>query len=139
MSIHDLQTELFSAPVESVLQPAPRKARPSMEHELRELMMEVFLDEEPVKRMLEVTALVPPPHRGAWHLVTHTLLARRLNVAAPTVAGRGSANAHTLAWTLSRQWQEPVLAQRWQRLISRMSDRQCRELLAQARRRPALH
>ena len=141
------QSELFAGPLEGAASEGTGKpavqsgtaGRDDLERALRTLMMDVFLDEEPVQRMLEVTALVPPAHRGAWHVVTHTLLARRLDVAAPAVPGRGSANAHTLAWSLSRQWQDPVLAQRWQRLISRLTDRQCRILLSRARRRRSLH
>lgn len=109
------------------------------ERRLRALLLDMFLSDDAVPRLLRLTAHVPAHLRAHWHLVTHTLLARRLDAAAPTAAGRGHADAHTLAWALGRQWDEPALAQRWQRLISRMTTAQCRRLLSRSPRPSSLH
>lgn len=126
-----LQPDLFEPDLFRPLMVKPSRAKDDarLEQALRGLLLRVFLDEEPVLRLLQLTERVPAAHRAAWHLVTHTLLARRLTIAAPIVPGREGANAHTLVWALQRQWDEPVLAQRWDRLISRMSPSECRTLL----------
>ena len=103
------------------------------QRELQNLLTEVFLHDEPAQRLLTIGTLVPTVHRNAWHLVTHTLLARRLALGSPAHSQR-AADAHTLAWALARQWEQPVLQQRWQRLVSLMSAQQCRQLVARARR-----
>lgn len=100
---------------------------------LQAMLTEVFLQDEPAQRLLALGAVVPAAHRHAWHLVTHTLLARRLALGSPALLQQ-AADAHTVAWALTRQWEQPVLKQRWQRLISAMTARQCEQLALKARR-----
>lgn len=101
--------------------------------ELRQLLTEVFLHEHPAARLLVLNPLVPVALRSAWHLVTHTLLARRLAIAAPGVAGP-RLEAGALHRVLARQWDQPALQQRWDRLVSGMTARQCALLVTQGRR-----
>ncbi len=115
---------------------AAQAAHEAAAAELQQLLTELFLQDEPAQRLLAVTGLVPAAHRNAWHLVTHTLLARRLALGSPAHR-RHAADAHTLAWGLARQWDQPVLLQRWQRLVNRLSSRQCQHLAARLRRQMA--
>lgn len=113
--------------------PSVQADREEAATELQGLLTELFLQDDPAQCLLAVTPLVPQAHRAAWHLVTHTLLARRLALGSPSHL-RHAADAHTLAWSLARQWEQPVLLQRWQRLVSRLTARQCQQLTARLRR-----
>ncbi len=104
--------------------------------QLRLLLTEVFMHPEPARRLIQVTAVVPKAHLPAWHCVTHTLLARRLSL---SDAGSPCPQASTLAAGLTAQWEQPSFKGRWQRLIGPMDARQCRRLLARARRQLQLH
>lgn len=112
---------------------------------LKAVLMEALLDEQPAQRLRHLSSLVPQTAQQAWHLVVHTLLARRLDAAGPQfdvgAPGRGPAtnNAHTVAWALQRQWHQRPLAQRWERLLQQLSPAQCRQLLRQARRAARAH
>jgi hypothetical protein len=101
--------------------------------ELQCMLTELFLQDEPAQRLLAVASMVPEAHRSAWHLVTHTLLARRLALGSPAHL-RTAADAHTLAWSLARQWDQPVLQKRWHRLVNRLTARQCQQLALRLRR-----
>ena len=116
--------------------PSAQPERGEAAAELQRLLTELFLQDEPAQRLLAVTGLVPVAHRSAWHVVTHTLLARRLALGSPAHL-RHAADAHTLAWSLARQWDQPVLLQRWQRLLNRLTARQCQQLVARLRRQLA--
>ena len=124
--------------MKAISAPTPQAPSRQAHESLRQLLTEVFLDDNPVQRLMPLTEYVPPARRVAWHLVVHTLLARRLDASSPATARR-VADAHTLAWTLQRQWEQPTLAQRWERLVSGWSARQCRQLVARARRQSRLH
>lgn len=101
--------------------------------DLRELLTDIFLEEEPAQRLMAIGKLVPAAHRVSWHLVTHTLLARRLALGPPQHL-QLAADSHTLAWAVSRLWDQPTLQVRWQRLVTAMTGRQCAQLAARARR-----
>jgi hypothetical protein len=108
---------------------------------LKALLMDTVLDDQPAQRLLQITAKVPEACLQAWHLVAHTLLARRLDAAGPPSAHSGSHrnNAHTVAWALQRQWEQPLLAQRWERLLKQLSPAQCERLVKQVRRQIRAH
>lgn len=109
---------------------------------LQAVLSDIFLNEEPARALLAVAPLVPAAHQGAWHLLTHTLLARRLELGPPSHLKR-AASAHTLAWAWARQWKQGPVPQRWQRLLAPMTARQCSQLAARAaeglRRLAAVH
>ncbi len=110
-------------------------------HALKALLMEALLHDHPGQRLLQITAKVPQACLQAWHLVAHTLLARRLDAAGPPTAHGGGLrdNAHTVAWALQRQWEQPLLAQRWERLLGQLSPTQCERLVKQVRRQIRAH
>lgn len=110
---------------------ALRHDKPTAAAKLMVVLRDIFLDEEPAQGLLAIAGLVPPAHQGAWHLLTHTLLARRLELGSPAHLQR-AAGAHTLAWAWARQWEHPQVLQRWHRLVDALSARQCRDLAARA-------
>lgn len=99
--------------------------------DLLAVLRDIFLDEEPAQGLLAVAGLVPTAHQAAWHLLTHTLLARRLELGSPAHLRR-AAGAHTLAWAWARQWEHPQVLQRWHRLVDALTARQCSQLAARA-------
>jgi hypothetical protein len=101
--------------------------------DLRQLLTDIFVHQEPAQRLMAIGHLVPAAHRMAWYLVTHTLLARRLSMGSPQHL-QVAADSHTLAWALSRLWEQPTLQLRWQRLVGGMTVRQCGQLASRARR-----
>jgi|GEM_PF-1132485 len=105
--------------------------QPQAAADLQAVLGDIFLHEEPAKRLLAVAPLVSPAHQGAWHLLTHTLLARRLELGSPSHL-QHAAGAHTLAWAWARQWEQPQVLKRWQRLLDTMTARQCYQLAARA-------
>jgi hypothetical protein len=109
---------------------------------LQAVLSDIFLNEEPARALLAVAPLVPKAHQSAWHLLTHTLLARRLELGSPLHLQR-AASAHTRAWAWARQWEKGPVPQRWQRLLATMTARQCSQLAARAasglRRLGAVH
>ena len=111
--------------------------RQLMQAHLRGLLMDIFLDEQPVPRLLQITALVPPHCRKAWHLVSNTLLANRLK----TGSGGAQAGGAHQAWIrqLRQQWEQPTLLQRWHRLLDELTPGQGLKLVKQARRRGLVH
>ncbi|NBQ90520.1 MAG: hypothetical protein EBS47_02730 [Betaproteobacteria bacterium] len=130
--------DLFERPSRSPTPPSPKSGISPTEREqaaadLRAVLTEVFLHEEPAQRLLAISALVPAAHRSAWHLLTHTLLARRLALGSPSHLLL-AADAHTLAWAWARQWEHPVLLQRWHRFIQVITARQCSQLASRAAR-----
>lgn len=109
---------------------------------LQAVLSDIFLNEEPARALLAVAPLVPAAHQGAWHLLAHTLLARRLELGSPSQLQR-AAGAHTLAWAWARQWEQGAVPKRWQRLLTALSTRQCSQLAQRAadclRRLGAVH
>lgn len=104
--------------------------------DLRQLLTDIFIHEEPAQRLIAIGHLVPAAHRMAWHLVTHTLLARRLAMGSPQHL-QVAADSHTLAWAVSRLWEQPTLQLRWHRLVGGLTGRQCSQLATRARRQLA--
>lgn len=132
------QAELFFDSAHGSEAPLPQ--HPSA-HALKALLMDALMDDHPAQRLMQITAKVPQACLQAWHLVAHTLLARRLDAAGPPTAQAGGHrnNAHTVAWTLQRQWEQPLLAQRWERLLGQLSPAQCERLVKQVRRQLRAH
>lgn len=126
-----IQTELFD--------PAQEPQMQIVQAHLKGLLTDVFLDEQPVPRLLEITALVPAHCRPAWRLVYNTLLARRLTLHRNDSGAGAKLEGHRWADWLSAQWQQPVLAQRWQRLLNELTPGQGLRLIRQARRRGLAH
>ena len=139
------QVELFAPADEDCSNADTSRTAEHWEKALKAVMLDALLDEHPAQRLMNLAALVPAHGLQAWHLVAHTLLARRLDAAGSpadmrsTGVSRVAYNAHTVAWVLQRQWQSPVLADRWQRLLERLSPAQCRHLVRMARQRQRTH
>lgn len=132
------QAELFFDSASGSGIPLPQHP---LAHALKALLMNALLDDRPAQRLLQITSKVPQTCLQAWHLVAHTLLARRLDAAGPPTAHAGGPrnNAHTVAWALQRQWEQPLLAQRWERLLGQLSPAQCERLVKQVRRQLRAH
>ncbi|MFM8345318.1 MAG: hypothetical protein ACKOJ7_11565 [Betaproteobacteria bacterium] len=124
---------IFGAAVHGAAGPraSTRHHKQAAAADLLAVLRDIFLDEEPAQGLLAVAGLVPTAHQAAWHLLTHTLLARRLELGSPTHLRR-AAGAHTLAWAWARQWEQPQVLQRWHRLVDALTARQCSQLAARA-------
>lgn len=127
------------------------------ETELKSLVTRLFLADEPVPALLQVTAWVPAEARPAWRLVAHTLLARRLacgrrrhdtaDGGTDTGAESGSSSEpvrrtpglqERLA-VMAQSWEQPVLAERWEQLLHRLPQGQRLRLVQQASRLRLAH
>lgn len=80
------------------------------------------------RRMVDIAVAMPAVARQEYHVLMHTLLARR-------VAAGPQADLPTLRRTMEDAWSHPLVVRRWQRLALRLTEADCERIVQHADRR----